>query len=189
MKRLIALTVGLALAGLASLSFATPQDQAFQKVAVNVTPHIRVLAGAAPAIPKIQAGEFSIPVAFRIDANTESVKLWALVSVLYKGDVVSATPDVAPIPLGHGCDIAVAGANPINGGGILATFDPALPNEIVAGYPTTSTTAIQYESAQNNRFSNDVLLSCFWNQDDNEKPQGQYSGVVKLVGAVAFIDP
>ena len=41
-----------------------------------------------------------------------------------------------------------------------------------------------FESSQNGHFSQEVAVTCTWNQDDPEKPQGEYSGWVVLAGMV-----
>jgi hypothetical protein len=41
-----------------------------------------------------------------------------------------------------------------------------------------------YESSQNNHFSQNVNVVVTWNQDDPEKPMGEYSGCVRLTALV-----
>jgi hypothetical protein len=52
------------------------------------------------------------------------------------------------------------------------------------GFPTQRSETIGFESSQNNRFSQDVTVTVCWDQDDDEKPMGEYSGVVKLTSMI-----
>jgi hypothetical protein len=76
-----------------------------------------------------------------------------------------------------GIEIVPASANPVGGGAHRAIYTQATE---VCGFPGMLTDSIVFESAQNNHFSQQVDLHVTWDQDDPEKPMGEYSGCVAL---------
>jgi hypothetical protein len=160
--------------------------EAFCHVYVDVNPNIAVNAMYPTFdLGGIQVGEIHGIVPFRIDANTEQVRIWLAASRLYKGDQPDGT-EVDPILfswLTQGCEIYAESASPT--GGADNHVDYITPMEI-DGFPAFSTTALVFESAQNNHFSQGVDAVVHWYQNDPEKPMGQYSGRVKMLAEVVL---
>ena len=184
MKRTILLGVAVLALAWAGNAFADPESDAVCHVFVEVDPNIGVLA-MAPYIDlgSVQTGLFSGIIPFRVDANTEQVRISAACSNLYKGD----DPDtviVPPIPVYDppedplfGISIVPTMGNPTGGHTHMAAFTQATT---VDGFPAMLTETLTFESAQNNHFSQQVDLTCTWIQEDPEKPMGEYSGKVQM---------
>jgi hypothetical protein len=185
MKRVALVLSVLAVIGFAvGTSYADPKGDAKAHVYVKVDPNIAVKPLAATVnAGTVQVGNFSAIVPFRVDANTEAVNLWAACSQLYKGNDPLGT-EVAPIALSGGVPIQPTNANPVGGASNVASYAGA--GEDVDGFPTLITNSIVFESSQNGHFSQDVSVTCSWNQDDPEKPTGEYSGVVKFYAEVVL---
>lgn len=186
-KSIIIATLVLSL-GFATLAMADPDDSAQAHVYLNIDPNIAVEALTANVSGgTLQTGIREIPILFRIDANTEAVALSALVTQLYKGDDPNNT-EVAPVAvdLTEGVDVAADNAHAINGQDDNLPYSgntSSVQNEkgTFAGYLTSEVT---FESSQNGHFSQNVLLTPSWTNEDNEKPQGEYSGYVVLYASV-----
>jgi hypothetical protein len=186
MKRtLIVLAVAGLLMAWAGFAYADPEDAATCHVFVDVDPNI----GVMPVAPyfdlgSVQTGPFTGIIPFRIDANTQQVRIQAAASYLFKGNDPLGT-EVPPILLcmepddfgPPGIDIFAANANPVGGGGHRAVYSQ---QSDVDGFPGWSTDSITFESSQNNHFSQQVDLHVTWVQDDPEKPMGEYSGAVAM---------
>jgi len=178
---LLSLVVGV---GIAS---ADPTSSATAHVYLNIDPNIAVQAiDANVDAGTLQTGDRSVPITFRIDANTEQVSMSALVTKLYKGDDPKNT-DVAPIPvnLSAGVVMQPANANPVNGGSNVATYigtgNVTNPKGVFEG---SLTQQLAFESSQNGHFSQNVEITPTWTNELDEKPTGQYSGYVVLYSAV-----
>ena len=185
MKRLIILAVAGLMLAWAGIAYADYENSATCHVFVEVDANV----GVMPVDPyfdmqSIQTGVFTGIVPFMVDANTQKVRLGAAASYLYKGD----DPDtvwVPPIMLmmeadefgPAGIEIVPVSANPVGGGDKRAIYTQATE---VCGFPGMLTESIVFESAQNNHFSQQVDLHVTWDQDDPEKPMGEYSGCVAL---------
>lgn len=190
MKRIL---LGAAVLLLATAGFANadPMNSAVAHVYVDVDPNIAVMA-LDPYVDmgSIQTGEFEGEIPFRVDANTEQVRLSAGASHLFKGNV-PGDPDsvlVDPImlctdPEKYGIFITAELANPIEGADNFAAFTQPLD---IDGFPGMGTDDITFESAQPGHFSQGVSLTVCWDQDDPEKPMGEYSGAVELFAWVVL---
>ncbi len=186
MKKSMSVLLILALLGFAGTAMADPTDNAVSHVFLNIVPNIAVSAiDSNLAAQNLQTGVVSLPITFRIDANTEAVDLSVLVTNLYKGDDPGGT-EVDPIlPSGGGVLIDPANANEINGGDGFAEY-------VAGGKYTNSkgtfeglqTQEVIFESSQDGHFSQDVEVIPSWSNEDDEKPVGQYSGYVLLYAAV-----
>ncbi len=132
----------------------------------------------------VQTGVFNATIEFRVDANHEDIDLACYASDLWKGDDPT-NDEVAPIPLYFqaGCLIDPINANPTGAASPVASFDSGTTTD-VNGFPSYGTNSINFESSQNGHFSQEVYVTVAWNQDDPEKPKGEYSGVVKLLGMI-----
>ena len=181
MKRIFALAA-VAVFCWAGLAYADHESDATCHVYVEVDANIGVLA-MAPFfdLGSVQTGEFTGTIPFRVDANTQKVRIGAAASHLYKGD----DPDsvhVDPILLCAGDDAGIIiiphNGNPVGGHSPLALFEEQ--PVMIDGFPGRQTETIVFESAQNNHFSQQVDLVICWDQDDPEKPMGEYSGKVQM---------
>jgi hypothetical protein len=177
----------------AGAAYADMENAATCHVFVDVDANI----GVMPVMPyfdlgSVQTGIFTGIIPFQIDANTEQVRLAAAASHLYKGNVYN--PDslwVEPIMLCMetideelpGITIVAHAGNPVGGASNHALYTQQTD---VCGYPGWLTSSIVFESAQNNHFSQLVDLYVNWNQDDPEKPMGEYSGCVGLYAWVVL---
>jgi hypothetical protein len=182
MKRMLSAMAVLAVVlGAGSTLFADQQNSAVAKVFVTVNPNVAV----SPTLTiwdlgSIQTGNFTASIIWRVDANAEFVNMQIAASSLYKGDDPTNT-DVAPIVVRVATPARVqpANGNEANSGDNLLSWDGAGP--VVNGYPTTNTEIGRFESSQNGHFSQNVTTTITYSQTDPEKPQGQYSGVVRLL--------
>ena len=181
MKRLFMLVLCLMFLGLAAVpAYADTSGSATASVIVTINPNMAV-GVVTPIVDAgtVQTGAFAANLVFRVDANTEAVKMFLEASSLYKGDDPLNT-EVAPIPLKTSVPVLIS---PQYGNRM-----GALPNEaawngagaLIGAYPTTSTETVQFESSQNGHYSQNVGYKITYTQPDPEKPQGQYSGKVKL---------
>jgi hypothetical protein len=180
-KLVLLLTVGLMLTGIVVAVRGDTEGSASAHVFVNVDPNVGVQASTAIVdAGTVQTGDFSATIDFRVDANLQVVTFYAVASPLFKGDDPLGT-EVPPIPLNlsEGIEIDPDNANPLEGGSQVAAFISG-SNEDIDGFPGVPTEQITFESSQNNHFSQNVRLTVTWNQDDPEKPTGEYSGKVKL---------
>lgn len=183
MKLLLVVLLAFMVAGFSGESYADMSGEATAHVYVVVNPDIAVQPLTANVdAGSVQYGNFSATVRFRVDANKEAVVLGAGASPLFKGDDPSSSI-VSPIPLAAGVTISPTNANPVQGGSNVANYQSPCD---VASFPGLCTNSIIFESSQNGHFSQDVSLTFTWNQDDHEKPMGEYSGKVKLI---AFLLP
>jgi hypothetical protein len=184
-KLLVMVALGcLVFAGLASADLSATT---YSHVFVNVVPNITLAPALASVdLGTIQVGHVGSGIVFRVDANTEKVKLSAGASKLYKGDCPICA-DVAPILLdGAGIKIVPDYANPLGGASTVAGYIGG-EVDIKDGFMGQQTDWITFESAQNNHFSQNVTVTPGWVQTDAEKPIGEYSGVVALYAMVVPI--
>lgn len=159
-------------------------------VYVDVDPNIAVNT-MLPVVDlgSVQVGEIHGTIPFRVDANTEQVRIWLAASRLYKGGD-SLNGDVDPITFSwitEGCEIFPVSASPTGGGDNHVDYVGPVP-EGIDGFPAFSTTAIVFESAQNGHFSQEVDAVVHWYQNDPEKPMGEYSGRVRMLAEVVLPD-
>jgi len=171
--------VALAVCGPAQ---ADREDCAVAHVFVNVVPNISISPTSSSVdLGTIQTGSFGSGVQIRIDANTEQVKFMAGVSKLYKGNVPT-NYTVDPIGLKDcGVTMIAESAMPIGGHSSTAVYTTEGYTDIAGtGFPGRKTEWVTFESSQNNHFSQYFTLIPTWDQDDDEKPVGEYSGVVAL---------
>jgi len=182
MKYFIAILACLAVVAPA---LADETADATSHVFVQVNPNVS-LAPLNPHVDlgTIQTGVFQGYIPWRIDANTEDVQFWAAASNLYKGDDPSA-PEVPPIPvyLSSGIQIHIPHGNPV---GNQDEYLGYLGGTDINGFPGYETEQIEYESSQNGHMSQDIDMYVWWDQEDPEKPLGEYSGYVRLSAMVVL---
>jgi hypothetical protein len=176
----------VALLVFAGSAFADTEGMATAHVYVNVNPNVSV-GVITPNVDLfgIQTGIINGQIIYRIDANSEQVCLSVGPTYLYKGDDPT-DPMVAPILLSleDGVLIEPTDANPLAGGSPVADYMFVYNYNGFAGMQTEF---ICYESSQPGYFSQDVYVTVWWDQDDPEKPQGEYSGFVTL--CAGFLGP
>ncbi len=164
---------------MSSLAFADPDDDAIMEVFVEVDANMQVIPGQGFFdLGHIQMGLVCGSIPFVVDANTQTVKFSAAASHLYKGDDPS-DPEVDPILVddASGICFSATDGNPTGGA------DWCLPiscDSVINGFPGKCVGWIEFESSQNNRFSQDVWIDVCWDQPDPEKPMGEYSGYVSF---------
>ncbi len=184
MKNLAMISAAALVSGLAaSAAFADLESSASSHVWVDVDPNIGVLSTGMVDLGSVQTGDFAGTIIFRVDANNEDVFLTCGASPLYKGDDPLGT-EVTPIDvnLSEGCDVVPANGKRMEG--LPNNLSFGTEQEIIDGFPLTKTEQGHFESSQNGHFSQEVTVSVTWMQPDPEKPQGEYSGVVALWGAI-----
>jgi hypothetical protein len=168
----------------AGIAYADEESSATSHVFVVVSPNIALQTEDYFDLGDVQTGCFFGEIPFRVDANTEAVTFFAEVSYLYKGNDPT-NDDVAPIlvNLEEYPELVFANANPTGGGDPCLMY---LGNTSFEGFLGYYTENVTYESSQSGHFSQDGFLTVYWTQDDDEKPMGEYSGLVVLHGMVAI---
>lgn len=186
MKKLMVLVLALLCVGaLVSGAYADPKANAVAHVYLTVNPNIALQAlDSNVNIGTLQTGDAKFPIRFRVDANTEAVVLSGLVTKLYKGNDPTGT-EVKPIPVNEtvGLVIDPANAKEIKGGTGIANYTGTSNYN---GFDGSLTEELTFESSQNGHFSQEVVVTPTWKNDDNEKPQGEYSGFVILYASVVI---
>lgn len=188
MKKLLVLVLALVVIGAASYSYADPAASAVAHVTLTINPNIALqVIESHVNMGTTQTGDVQFPIRFRIDANTQSVGISGLVTKLYKGDAPNIS-EVEPIPvnLTAGLLIDPEFANEVAGGDGIASY---VGTADYLGFAGEVTEALTFESGQNNHFSQDVTVAPTWNNADEEKPQGEYSGYVVLYATIYGAQP
>ena len=181
MKRylLVALAFLLALVLGVSQANADRESDAVADVVCEIVPNIAVMPDTPFVdVGDVQSGEFEATIVFRIDANTQTCRFKAMGSNLYKGDDPTE-PTVLPIPLIGDAVFSIENGDPTGDQGNSLRFGTA--GDPIGDFPTLQTGWIEFESSQNNHFSQLLTLVVTYDQDDPEKPMGEYSGKVKLL--------
>lgn len=177
-------------AGICDENGTVPPDEGFAAchVFVNVDANIAIMPLQVYFdLGSVQTGVFTGTIPFRIDANTQKVRIWTAASKLFKGDV-TVNPEIPPIPFEYnsGIEIYAEMASPVGGADNRADF---IGLHQIDEYPGYETERIVFESAQNNHFSQRVDMVVHWDQGDPEKPIGEYSGKVKMLAEVVLPAP
>jgi hypothetical protein len=187
MKRfaLSAAVIGIVVFGSSASNLRADEfSSASTRVFVTVNPNVGVDADLAVwDLGTVQTGDFSAVITWRVDANSQFLDLALEASNLYKGDD-PLNDEVAPIPLNLSDEAEVdpANGNESNSGDNLLDWTGGTGE--IDSYPTFLTEFGNFESSQNGHFSQSVVTTIYYSQDDPEKPQGQYSGVVRLLAMI-----
>lgn len=186
MKKLVAAVSGLFLLGMATVCLAETSNLADARVHVKVDPDIAVSA-LTPNVDmsSIQRGIVTGLVDFRIDANKQYVSISVAGSPLFKGDdpLYNGTDKVDPIDIVPKATIQPDnGTNPDTGQNKVEVNLATIGT--IGNFPSLASAPVTFESAANGHFSQVVHTVFTWNQDQVEKPAGDYSGVVRLVATV-----
>ncbi len=177
MKKILVVFMSLMLClfAFAPVAFSDTEDDATAGVNVTVDPNITVGDNPADVNMSVQTGDVSGAFVFRVDANMQYVDIQVGASHLCKADDPNNT-EVAPILVNEVPGVPV---DPAMGQGAVLTFNSA-PDYEINGFPAVKTLTGTFESSQNGHFSQPVDVIVTWNQDDPEKPQGDYSGFVQF---------
>jgi hypothetical protein len=178
MKRIISVSMGLMFCLFsAQAALADTEGTSTAHVNVLVDPNITMAAAGSDISLDVQTGQVTGTTDFRVDANSQYVDFEVTCTNLYKADDVQS--EVPPILV----DIR-AGSTVTPDSGIGRTIDLVRDAE-VNGFPGHASAVEEFHSSQNGHFSQNVSVSCTWDQTDPEKPEGDYSGWVRLVGMLS----
>jgi hypothetical protein len=189
MKKALAIISGLLVLAMAAVSFADTSNSALARTHVKVSPDIAVSA-LTPNVDmgSVQRGVVTGLVDFRVDANQQYVNISVAASPLFKGDdpvyaFSGAADAVAPIAV-----VPSAAIHPDNGTnpatGLATIIAPLTITGLSGNYPTLGSLPVTFEAASNGHFSQVVHTAFSWNQDQVEKPAGDYSGIVVFTAAL-----
>ena len=177
--RKLAIVLGLILSlFIAGSAMADETNEDMLRVVVEILPNIAVEAGGDIRLAALQTGDVSGDLPFRIDANTQWILLTVQASNLYKGNDPNSSYIIgldATVP----AEISVVGGNPVP---YPAEFME--PVDVFSGFNGFATEEIAIENGDNGHFSQDLSIALSWLNEDPELPMGDYSGWVKLIGAV-----
>lgn len=176
MKKIIVVFMSLMLClfAFAPVAFSDTEGNATAAMNVTVDPNITVGDNPDEVRMSVQTGDVSGAFVFRVDANMQYVDIQVGASHLYKAD--DPESEVAPILVNEGAGVIV---DPTSGEGANLAFNSSSEYDI-NGFPAVKTQTGTFESSQNGHFSQPVDVIVTWNQDDPEKPQGDYSGFVQF---------
>jgi hypothetical protein len=202
-KMMISVLLGSLL--IAGAAFAQPSASSTQEIFFDVNPNISV--GPSPITQPVlvtgAAGTYTGTVFFDVHGNTQFVDLQVDATCLYKGST-STSLNIIPL-VGAGALVEAAMGQPVGGApemlpwtativagvspdpttGIgITTISGAIADVIGNGMQGNSTEVQQYESGQSNSFSQEVAVTCVWQNDNFELPVGEYGGFVKLTAMV-----
>ncbi|MFH1689089.1 MAG: hypothetical protein ABIE42_02490 [Candidatus Eisenbacteria bacterium] len=167
------------------IAVADETDEALLEVFVEVDANMTVAPGA-PFIDlqSVQVGPITGYIPFIVDANTQTCMFYAAASRLYKGDD-PISPEVPPIDLleASGINFSVPDGDPTGGADNNACY---MGDTVINGFPGKFCEWIEFESSQNNRFSQTMTLEVTWFQDNPEKPMGEYSGFVEFFAMIVL---
>ena len=176
MKKILVVFMSLMLClfAFAPVAFSDTEDNAIAEMNVTVDPNITVGDNPGDVQMSVQVGDVSGTFVFQVDANMQYVDIQVGASNLYKAD--DPNSEVDPILVNEGAGVDVT---PTSGEGAILAFNSPTGYEI-DGFPAVMTHTGTFESSQNGHFSQPVDVTVTWNQDDPEKPQGDYSGFVQF---------
>jgi hypothetical protein len=178
--------LGILAAGTAQGENSVSGDQGLY---ITVEPYISIQSNHGPYfdLGRIQTGLFGGTLIWRVDANSEVVRFFVAASPLWLDDDpldTSVSPIMLYLDLGADLEIEFGAPAPGEDDHVEFTGDT-----MVGKYPARTTEAVTYESTQNRLFSQYVTTRIHWFQDDPEKPNGRYYGIVQLWGHVLDRDP
>lgn len=176
MKKIIVVFMSLMLClfAFAPVALSDTDDNAIAEMNVTVDPNITVGDNPGEVRMSVQTGDVEGAFVFQVDANMQYVDIQVGASHLYKAD--DPESEVAPIVVNEAEGVDV---DPTSGEGANLALNSSDGYEI-NGFPAVQTVTGTFESSQNGHFSQPVDVIVTWNQDDPEKPQGDYSGFVQF---------
>ena len=128
-------------------------------------------------------------ITFRIDANTERVKMHVQATNLCKGDQPRPLDGLPlyEIPVtGQGALVEPESAGPLAGGSNLLDWASMAVEDTSTGWKWSTSQCQVFDSSQGGHFSQGVDVTVQWDQSDAELPLGEYSGFVKLVAEIVM---
>jgi hypothetical protein len=188
MKSILVL-LGVAMLAAAGYASADYSGEAVTSCFVNVDPNITLFPlDDNVDMGIIQVGEIPGYIPWRVDANTQNVAFWGAASYLFKGGDYS-DPSVPPVmlwddPEYYGVFIDVPDGGPVGDEDNFLAFINATEIE---GFPGMESEQAEFESSQFGHFSQDILMTVWWFQDDPEKPMGEYKGKARLSAMVVLL--
>ena len=165
------------------------KNSATAHVFVNVDPTIAVgIPEPHVSLGSVGVGMVTGTITFRVDANTEKVKMQVEATNLCKGDQpkpINGLPLYEiPIDVPSGAYVDPNSAGPL--GGLSKKLAWQSQNVDTAGWKWRTSEERTFDSSQNGHFSQEVDVTVQWDQTDNELPMGEYSGFVKLVAQIVM---
>lgn len=179
------LLAAIACFALSAQAFADETSEATAEVYVQVNPNVTLAAlDEFVDLGTVQTGVFQGHIPWRVDANTQNVLFWAAASPLFKGDDPTA-PSIPPIAIDEpsGIQITIPDGGPVRGEDEYLAYTGGTAIE---AFPALETESVEYESSQVGHMSQDIDMYVWWNQDDPEKPIGEYSGMVRLSAMIVL---
>jgi hypothetical protein len=193
----VAAAMAVAVGGFAQVSSAvevTKPVQAFVQGMIKASGVTATQVGS----PEIGLGTVSIPVSFRVDANTESVLLTALATDLFKADQTNGIYIIKTNGPGVLVEVVASdnqftpAVDLLAGSCVQNCLDLDSDNKdmlawddliaVVDGFRSTATGL--FESAHAGHFSHDLIFTVSWGNENAELPMGFYSGQVRMVAAM-----
>jgi hypothetical protein len=178
------LTISLALMVCSGVATADLSSSAPATVMVHVSSNVAVgvLTGTVD-MKNIQGGVFGGAITFRVDANVQELGFSVQVSNLYKDDVASS---IWLIPVNTAGGVLVV---PDKGMPLGFNVSEVLPYDVtksikVGGFDGWGTQVVRYGSGDNGTFSQNVVVTPTWNQNNPQLPTGEYSGVVTFTAVI-----
>lgn len=158
-------------------------------VFVHVNPTISVGADPTVTLHPVGLGTFTGKIHYKVDANTQEVRMWVEATNLVKADrpIPVAGEDLYEIPTsGSGVHVDADYASPLGGGTDLLKWEGAAVQNPDTGWKWRSTEAGVFTSNQRGRFSQGVDVAVDWDQSNPELPMGDYSGWVRLTAEIVM---
>ncbi len=155
-------------------------------VDVNPTIAVGVDAGSAHVdLGTMTTGDQSAVAIFTIHANLESVNIQVMATDLFKGDVYSSPYKILLKRAAEdGALVEPDNGNAMDGHGNMLGWEPSPSVDTIDGMTLWQTEIWAFESGSNGNFSQDVTVTVEYTNSDDELPQGEYSGYMKIVASI-----
>jgi hypothetical protein len=164
---------------------------------VNIAPELVSAVTPSVDLGEIGAGVLPGIITFEVHGDVQNVDFQVEATCLYKGQTATSL-NIIPLS-GAGAEVVAALGSPVgdiseplpwttaitssivtNAQGIGITEVSGGISNVINGMRGNSTVVQQYESGQNNAFSQEVVVTIEWDQINHCLPVGQYGGYVKL---------
>lgn len=177
------------------------------EVFAEVGPQIEMLPAADVFMGPPNGNVYEGTATFEVHGNTQYVDFYVEATCLYKGST-STSINIIPIS-GSGATVVASDGQPVDGDAELLdwvtgalTWQVLPDTDTGIGVTTLDADGViqingmqgnqsevrRYESGQGGSFSQDVSVTCEWENPNTELPVGQYGGYVKLT-AIVVPDP
>lgn len=185
-------------------SAGAQSSESVQSVEFSVSPNISVSnSNTAPVLTTPAAGTYQGVLTFDVHGNQQYVNLQVQATALYKGNTSTSLNIIPLSPTVTGADVVAELGAPIDTLPTMMPWTDPMVTSIVPNLQGVGVTQIDsggtsslngmaacttgtqtYESGQNNSFSQEVYVTCVWQNDNFELPVGQYGGYVKLTAMI-----